>query len=184
MGCVNFRRNWEKFSLWIHQLAESSLDFNGAGNILTDVRPGETFAYTYNNRNRLSSVTRNAAVWGTYIYNGMEQLVSRVSQSPAAPVGTIHYIYDLEPDRMASCAILLLACEAEGQATGARGTPSSRDIGMTLPPREIRKTATSLNEVENEIKGNLSDMKISCRPMSLFTTVSHFRGAVHFPLFF
>jgi RHS repeat-associated protein len=69
---------------------------NGAGNILTDVRPGETFAYAYNNRNRLSSVTRNAAAWGTYIYNGMEQLVSRVSQSPAAPVGTIHYIYDLD----------------------------------------------------------------------------------------
>jgi RHS repeat-associated protein len=96
MGCVNFRRNWEKFSLWIHQLAESSLDFNGAGNILTDVRPGETFAYAYNNRNCLASVTRNTAAWGTYIYNGMEQLVSRVSQSPAAPVGTIHYIYDLE----------------------------------------------------------------------------------------
>jgi RHS repeat-associated protein len=71
-----------------------SYTYDGAGNILTDVRPGETFAYTYNNRNRLSSVTRNAAAWGTYIYNGMEQLVSRVSQSPAAPVGTIHYIYD------------------------------------------------------------------------------------------
>jgi RHS repeat-associated protein len=41
-------------------------------------------------------VTRNAAAWGTYIYNGMEQLVSRVSQSPAAPIGTIHYIYDLD----------------------------------------------------------------------------------------
>jgi hypothetical protein len=59
-------------------------------------RPGETFAYSYNNRNRLSSVTRNAVAWGSYVYNGLEQLVSRVSQSPAAPIGTIHYIYDLD----------------------------------------------------------------------------------------
>jgi YD repeat-containing protein len=73
-----------------------SYTYDGAGNITTDVRPGETFAYAYNNRNRLSSVTRNAAAWGTYVYNGMEQLVSRVSQSPAAPIGTIHYIYDLD----------------------------------------------------------------------------------------
>jgi RHS repeat-associated protein len=73
-----------------------SYTYDGAGNILTDVRPGETFAYSYNNRNRLASVTRNAAAWGTYVYNGLEQLVSRVSQSPAAPIGTIHYIYDLD----------------------------------------------------------------------------------------
>jgi RHS repeat-associated protein len=79
-----------------HAAAFRSYTYDGAGNITTDVRPGETFAYAYNNRNRLSSVTRNAAAWGTYIYNGMEQLVSRVSQSPAAPVGTIHYIYDLD----------------------------------------------------------------------------------------
>jgi YD repeat-containing protein len=33
---------------------------DGAGNITTDTRPGETFVTTYNKRNRPVSVTRNA----------------------------------------------------------------------------------------------------------------------------
>lgn len=51
--------------------------YDGAGNIATDVRPGETYAYTYNKRNRLASVTRNGAAYATYGYNALEQLTSR-----------------------------------------------------------------------------------------------------------
>ena len=68
--------------------------YDGAGNIITDVRPGESFAYTYNKRNRLSSVTRNSAAYATYIYNALEQLASRNTSAVGGPVGTVHYIYD------------------------------------------------------------------------------------------
>jgi YD repeat-containing protein len=42
--------------------------YDNAGNITQEVRPGaETFVYTYNRRNRLASVTRNGATYGTYV---------------------------------------------------------------------------------------------------------------------
>jgi RHS repeat-associated protein len=71
-----------------------SYTYDGAGNIITDTRPGEVFAYSYNAANRLASVTRNGQDYGTYRYNALEQLVSRTSQSPAAPIGEVHYLYD------------------------------------------------------------------------------------------
>jgi RHS repeat-associated protein len=80
-----------------------------AGNIITDVRPGEAFAYTYNKRNRLASVTRNSVAYATYVYNAMEQLASRTTSAVGGPVGTVHYIYDLDGH---------LIAEANG-ATGA-----------------------------------------------------------------
>ena len=83
--------------------------YDGSGNILTDARPGETFAFTYNARNRPVSVTRNTVAHGTYGYNALEQLVSRSTSAPGGPTGTIHYIYDLEGHIIA---------EADG-ATGA-----------------------------------------------------------------
>jgi YD repeat-containing protein len=70
--------------------------YDGAGNIVTDIRPGESFAYTYNKRNRLVSVTRNGAAYATYTYNALEQLTSRTTSAAGGPVGTIHYIYDLD----------------------------------------------------------------------------------------
>ena len=62
---------------------------------LTDTRPGETFSSTYNVRNRPVSVTRNSVAYATYVYNGLEQLVSRSTSAPGGPSGTIHYVYDL-----------------------------------------------------------------------------------------
>jgi RHS repeat-associated protein len=73
-----------------------SYSYDGAGNIITDVRGSEILAYTYNNRNRLASVTRNAVIHATYQYNAFEQLVSRNTSAAGGPVGTVHYIYDLE----------------------------------------------------------------------------------------
>jgi YD repeat-containing protein len=78
----------------------AAYSYDPVGNRVNDIVTGATntsriASYdTISNRiNRLSTVTRNAAAWGTYVYNGIEQLVSRVSQSSAAPVGTIHYIW-------------------------------------------------------------------------------------------
>jgi uncharacterized protein RhaS with RHS repeats len=68
--------------------------YDNGGNILTDTRPGEVFAFTYNKRNRPSSIARNSVSYATYGYNALEQLVSRSTSAPGGPVGTIHYIYD------------------------------------------------------------------------------------------
>ncbi len=85
-----------------------SYTYDGAGNIITDVRPGESFAYVYSKRNRLASVTRNTVAYGTYVYNGLQQLASRTSTAAGAPIGAVHYIYDLDGHLIA-------------EATGATG---------------------------------------------------------------
>ena len=74
--------------------ARPPYNYDGAGNIIADIRSGEWLDYTYNKRNRLSAVTRNSVAWATYGYNAIEQLTTRVSTAPAAPVGQIAYTYD------------------------------------------------------------------------------------------
>jgi YD repeat-containing protein len=73
-----------------------SYTYDNAGNIITDVRPGETFAYTYNKRNRLSAVTRNTVSYATYGYNALEQLTTRTTTAAGGPVGQVAYTYDLD----------------------------------------------------------------------------------------
>ncbi len=73
-----------------------SYTYDGGGNILTDTRPGEVFAFAYNARNRPASVTRNSVAYAAYSYNAFEQLVSRSTTTPGGPSGTIHYIHDLD----------------------------------------------------------------------------------------
>jgi RHS repeat-associated protein len=68
--------------------------YDNAGNTLTETRPGESFAYAYNNRNRLASVTRNTLAYASYTYNALEQLTSRTTAAVGAPAGTVHYLYD------------------------------------------------------------------------------------------
>jgi RHS repeat-associated protein len=69
---------------------------DGAGNITSDQRPGETFVTTYNKRNRPVSITRNAVAYASYGYNALEQLTSRQTSAAGGPTGTVHYIYDLD----------------------------------------------------------------------------------------
>jgi RHS repeat-associated protein len=76
-----------------------------AGNVVTDARGATTLSYTYNKRNRLASVS---ASLGTYQYNALEQMISRVSNAAGAPTTTVHYIYDLDGH---------LIAEANGSAT-------------------------------------------------------------------
>jgi RHS repeat-associated protein len=71
-----------------------SYTYDNAGNTLTETRPGESFAYTYNKRNRLASVTRNTLAYASYGYNALEQLTSRTTSASGAPAGLIHYLYD------------------------------------------------------------------------------------------
>jgi RHS repeat-associated protein len=73
-----------------------SYAYDGAGNIVSDTRPGEVFAFSYNARNRPASVTRNSVAYASYSYNAFEQLVARSTTAPGGPSGTVHYIHDLD----------------------------------------------------------------------------------------
>ena len=73
-----------------------TFSYDGAGNISNDNRPGEAFVFTYNKRNRPSSLTRNAVAYTSYGYNALEELVTRSTAATAGPVGTVAYLYDLD----------------------------------------------------------------------------------------
>jgi YD repeat-containing protein len=67
---------------------------NNAGNITSDTRSGTAYAYAYNKRNRLNTVTVAGSLKGTYTYNALEQLSVRVATNQT-PSGTTHFIHDL-----------------------------------------------------------------------------------------
>ena len=75
-----------------------SFTHDAAGNITVDVKGGDTFTTTYNVRNRPVSVVRTgtASQTSTYAYNTLQQMVTRVTTAPGGPIGTVHYIYDLD----------------------------------------------------------------------------------------
>jgi RHS repeat-associated protein len=98
---LNRQASIDSFSNRLMSMTENgaafrSYTYDGAGNIITDVRPGETYGYTYNKRNRLASVTRNTVAYATYGYNALEQLTTRTTSAAGGPVGTIAYVYDLD----------------------------------------------------------------------------------------
>ena len=92
--------------------------YDNNGNILTDTRPGEVFAFTYNKRNRPVSVTRNSVAYATYGYNADEQLVSRSTAAAGGPLGTVHYVHDLQGHVIA-------------EANGATGATTREYIWLT-----------------------------------------------------
>ncbi len=47
------------------------------GNIATDVRSGVSFVYTYNNANRLKTVSQSANLLGTYTPDHFRRCVTR-----------------------------------------------------------------------------------------------------------
>ena len=67
---------------------------DGAGNIATDTRSGSTFTYGYNARGRLATVSQDGNLKGTYQYNSLEQLASRVVTNSGAFNGTVHTTQD------------------------------------------------------------------------------------------
>jgi RHS repeat-associated protein len=98
---LNRQSTYAAASNRLNAMTEDSASFrtytyDGAGNTLTENRLAEaaTYAYGYNNRNRLITVTRNAASYASYGYNAFELMVSRSSSHPGVPTGTVHYIYD------------------------------------------------------------------------------------------
>lgn len=55
---------------------------------------GSTYAYSYNNANRLKTVSFEGNLKATYTYNGREQLAKRVVTNSGSADGTAYYVYD------------------------------------------------------------------------------------------
>ncbi|MEW5963833.1 MAG: RHS repeat-associated core domain-containing protein [Pseudomonadota bacterium] len=68
--------------------------YDAAGNIVSDARSGSTYAYTYNAAGRLKTVSYEGNLKGTYVYNGLEQLITRVITNSGTLDGTIHTVHD------------------------------------------------------------------------------------------
>lgn len=109
--------------------------YDGAGDIATDVRAGVSFAYTYNNANRLKTVSQSGNLLGTYTYNGFEQLIKRVITNSGTANGTIHTVHDIFGNVL-----------AELDATGN----TTREY-IWLPEAEIAPTMTSRTQVDRPV---------------------------------
>ena len=66
-----------------------SLTYDAAGNIATDSRSGGPYTYGTNKANRMNTVTVAGTVRGTYVYNGLSQLISRVITNYGTANGTL-----------------------------------------------------------------------------------------------
>ena len=58
------------------------------GGITSDSRLGSLYAYTYNHANRLKTVSYEGNLKGTYTYNGLHQLITRVVTNSGTLDGT------------------------------------------------------------------------------------------------
>jgi RHS repeat-associated protein len=132
-----------------------SLTYDGAGNIATDTRSGIPYAYTYNNANRLKTVTAQANLTGTYTYNGFEQLIARVVTNSGTANGTTFFVHDLWGNVI-----------AELDATGT----TVREY-IYLPEAEIAPTRQARTQVDRPI-AVISGVN-TASPATLFVHVDH-----------
>ncbi|MDE2384366.1 MAG: RHS repeat protein [Alphaproteobacteria bacterium] len=84
---TSLNQNGASWRSYVHDLA---------GNITNDNRPGEAYVFTYNNRGRPASLTRNAVAYATYGYNALQQMVTRSTSATGGPTGQVAYVYDLD----------------------------------------------------------------------------------------
>jgi RHS repeat-associated protein len=111
-----------------------ALTYDGNGNIVGDNRLGAATTYGYNARNRLTTATSGALVWG-YAYNAREQLVSRnlVTGGP----DLTHFVHDIFGNVI-----------AETNGTGPAGT--TREY-IWLPETEIAPTSGSRAQIDRPL---------------------------------
>ncbi len=123
-------------AVMIGATTERAFTYDGAGNITQDARSGTNYDYTYDNRNRLATVTVMGSLKGTYTYNALEQLAIRVTTNQS-PAGTTHFIHDLSGNVI-----------AETDGTGSSGTVREY---IWLPETEISPTMGSRAQVDRPL---------------------------------
>jgi RHS repeat-associated protein len=141
-----------------------SFTYDGAGNLLTGLPAGATYSFTYDQRNRPHWLRLNGTVVGTYLFNGLEQLSSRIIAAPLSPAGTTHYIYDLDGHLIAeafgtSASTAVIVREyiwLEGMPVMAidgvnTATPTLMAVHVDHLGRPIRMTNTTKNQVWNAL---------------------------------
>jgi len=77
---------------WLTSIGTATRTYDANGNTTGNTAAGETLGYSYNDRNRMSSVQRNGSVVGTYVYNALRERLSKTVTMPAA--ATTRFIYD------------------------------------------------------------------------------------------
>ncbi len=85
-------------STTVGNLTTRSFAYDAAGNLVTQVMGPLRLSFTYNLRNRPVTVTRTGDGTQTsrYIFNALEQMVSRATNAPGGPAGVVHYIHGLD----------------------------------------------------------------------------------------
>ncbi len=134
--------------------------YDNAGNILTDSRSGGPYTYAYNKANRLKTVTVSGTVRGTYVYNGFEQLISRVVTNSGTANGTTYFVHDLWGNVI-----------AELTTAGA----TVREY-IWLPETEIAPTMQSRTQVDRPIA--VVDGVNTASPATLMVHVDHLNRPV------
>jgi len=74
-------------------VATRSFGYDGAGNIVSDMRGNAAWSFTHNAAGRLSAASVGGVAKGAYSYDGLERLAIR-TVSNTTPSGTIHLVYD------------------------------------------------------------------------------------------
>jgi RHS repeat-associated protein len=133
---------------------------DAAGNIASDTRAGVLNAYTYNNANRLKTVTVAANLKATYTYDAAQHLAIRVLTN-MTPSGTIHTVYDRDGN---------LLMESNGLATGI-----TRDY-VWLPETQIAPTMGSTAGVPRPIA--VVDAVNTATPVTWYVSTDHLNRPV------
>jgi RHS repeat-associated protein len=111
----------------------AAMTYDAGGNLLTDSRLGLQKTYTYNNRNRMATMSDGTTSYA-YTYNGREQLAIR--QRITAPAKTTHFVHDIFGNVIA---------ETSGTAAGTK-----REY-IWLPETEIAPTREAMSQVDRPL---------------------------------
>ena len=133
---------------------------DAAGNVASDTRAGVLNAYTYNNANRLKTVTVAAHLKATYTYDAAQHLAIRVLTN-MTPSGTIHTVYDRDGN---------LLMESNGLAAG-----TTREY-IWLPETQIAPTMGSQAGVPRPIA--VIDAVNTASPATWYVSTDHLNRPV------
>ncbi|WP_426285608.1 RHS repeat-associated core domain-containing protein [Luteibacter sp. E-22] len=74
---------------WLTNMGTATRTYDANGNTTGNSAAGTVWGYGYNGRNRMTAITQNGATVGTYVYNAMNERVSKSHGST-----TTRFVYD------------------------------------------------------------------------------------------